>query len=325
MRHRALNCQYLDLQKPAIAVATPKGFSIALLSAVFLSTTAIFIRYLSLEYAMPPLILAFWRDLFAFVTMLPILTIIGNKLIYPGKKNILFLVAYGFLLAVFNVMWTFSVVLNGAAVSTVLVYSSAGFTVILGRLLLKETISCIKWIAVATSLGGCIFVSNATHLSAWTANSAGILTGIASGLCYAVYSLMGRYASHRGLNPWTTVLHTFGYATIVLLFLNMIPGGFIPGTAKYPIEFLWLNDSWSGWLALFALAAGPTVLGYGLYTVSLAYLSSGTANLIVTLEPVFTAIIARILFDERLTGYQLAGAGMIIAGVVLLRFFDRTN
>ncbi len=50
-----------------------RGYTIALISAVFLSTTAIFIRYLTQTYQMPALILAFWRDSFVFLTLLLIL------------------------------------------------------------------------------------------------------------------------------------------------------------------------------------------------------------------------------------------------------------
>jgi len=73
---------------------------------------------------------------------------------------------------------------------------------------------------------------------------------------------------------------------------------------------------------LYLLAAGPTVLGFGLYNVSLGYLPSSVANLIVTLEPAFTAVIAYFLFGERLNGLQLGGSLLILAGVVFLRVYE---
>ena len=70
---------------------------------------------------------------------------------------------------------------------------------------------------------------------------------------------------------------------------------------------------------LFLLAAGPTLAGYGLYNVSLGYLPSGVANLIVSLEPAFTALIAYVVLGERLSSAQVLGGVMILAGVVVLR------
>ena len=41
-----------------------KGYLIALVATTFWSTTGVFIRYLTETYHLPPLVLAFWRDLF---------------------------------------------------------------------------------------------------------------------------------------------------------------------------------------------------------------------------------------------------------------------
>lgn len=74
-----------------------------------------------------------------------------------------------------------------------------------------------------------------------------------------------------------------------------------------------------GWAVLVMLAVGPTLGGYGLYTVSLSYLPASVANLIATLEPVMTALLAYFLLGERFTVPQLMGSALIIAGVILLR------
>jgi drug/metabolite transporter (DMT)-like permease len=73
---------------------------------------------------------------------------------------------------------------------------------------------------------------------------------------------------------------------------------------------------------LFLLAAGPTVAGFGLYNVSLSLLPSSIAQLIVTLEPVFTAAIAYLLLGERLTVVQIAGSLLIMGAVVFLRVYE---
>jgi drug/metabolite transporter (DMT)-like permease len=299
-----------------------RGYVIALVSSVFLSTTSILIRYLTTVYHMPPLALAFWRDALAGCSLLPVLALLRPLLLRLPRRHLFYLVSYGFVLASFNVVWTLSVALNGAAVSTVLAYCSVGFTALLGWWLLNERLDWAKLLAVALALGGCGLVSGALDSTAWQANVVGILTGILTGLCYAIYSLMGRSASQRGLNPWTTLFYTFSFAALFLLLLNLLPTGFLPGIAAGPTDLLWLGNSLSGWGILFLLAAGPTVAGFGLYNVSLGYLPSSVANLILTSEPVFTAIIAYFLLAERLNGKQLGGSVMILAGVVFLRISE---
>jgi len=299
-----------------------RGYPVAVLSAMILSTTAIFIRHLTQSYRLPALILAFWRELFVALTLLLALILIRRNLIKINKQDFPYLVIYGFVLAVFNSLWTLSVAINGASISTVLVYSSAGFTTLLGWWFLNERLDWSKLVAVTLSLTGCILVSNALDLAAWTANFIGILTGIISGLLYAIYSLMGRSASQRNLNPWTTLLYTFGFATIFLFLLNVIPGDFLPGKAVRASDLLWLGNSLAGWGILVLLAAGPTLAGYGTYNISLSYLPSSVANLIVSMEPAFTAAMAYALFGEVLTGIQIIGSLMILLGVIFLRIYE---
>lgn len=299
-----------------------RGYSIAMASAVVLSTTAIFIRYLAQTYQIPAMVLAFWRELFVALTLLFVLALFRPSLLRLERKDFRYLVIYGLVLAIFNSAWTLSVALNGAAISTVLAYCSAGFTALLGWWFLNERLDWAKIVAVALSLGGCVLVSGALDLAAWSANFAGILTGILSGLVYAIYSLMGRSASQRKLNPWTTLLYTFSFAAVFLLLFNLLPGGFLPGKAVQAIDLLWLGNSLAGWGILLLLAAGPTLTGYGLYNISLGYLPSSVANLIVSLEPAFTALMAYIFFGELLNGIQVAGSLMILAAVIFLRIYE---
>ena len=298
-----------------------RGFAIAVISAVILSTTAIFIRYLTQTYQIPSLVLAFWRDAFVVLTLLPILGLLQAGLLPVERGQLVYLGIYGFVLAVFNALWTLSVAINGAAISTVLVYCSAAFTALLGWWLLNEQLNWAKILAVVLCLGGCLLVSGALDPQSWQLNLLGILTGTLSGLGFAVYTLMGRSASERGLNPWTTLLYTFGFAALFLLGFNLHPIGQLPGKAADPGDLLWLGDALSGWAILFLLAAGPTLAGFGLYNVSLTHLPSSVVNLILTLEPVCTAVMAYLLLGELLNGIQIGGSALILAGVIFLRLY----
>ena len=299
--------------------STGRGYAIALTSAAILSTTAIFIRHLTETYHIPALVLAFWRDVFVALTLVILLGLFRRRLLRVNRRHLLYLAAYGLVLSLFNALWTQAVALNGAAVATVLVYSSAGFTVLLGHWLLQERLDWARLLAVALSLSGCALVSGALDPAAWGANLVGILSGVLSGLGYAAYTLMGRSAAQRGLNPWTTILYTFGFAAVFLLGYNLLPGEMIPASAANPRELFWLGGRLAGWGVLFLLAAGPTVAGFGLYNISLGYLPSSVANLIVTTEPVFTAAIAYLLLGEHLSGVQMLGGVVILSAVVLLR------
>lgn len=63
---------------PTSRTRTPtlsRGYTIAFIAAGILSTTAIFIHYLTQTYHVPALVLAFWRDVFVVCTLLPVLAV----------------------------------------------------------------------------------------------------------------------------------------------------------------------------------------------------------------------------------------------------------
>jgi drug/metabolite transporter, DME family len=283
-----------------------KGFIIALIGTAVWATTAIFIRYLLTHYTLAPLTLAFWRDFILALTLLLVFRLWKPEILRIGWHDLPFLVAYGALsLAVFNASWTYSVALNGAAVATVLAYCSPAFTVALAWLLFREPVTWRKGLAAVLSLAGCVGVAKAYSPEIWQLNPLGFLIGLASGLAFAIYSLAGRYSAKRFASPWTVMTYGFLFASITLLF------------TQNRQTILSMGSAWDGWLILATLAIGPTLVGYGLYTVSLRYLSASVATVIASLEPALTAILAIFVLSEQLEWPQWLGGGVILCAVML--------
>jgi drug/metabolite transporter (DMT)-like permease len=297
-----------------------RGYLICVLGTAFLSTTAIFIRYLTLTYHLPPLVLAFWRAAFVVIALLLIFATVNPARLKLGRQHLGFMVLFGLEISLFNSLWTTSVAMNGAAVATVLAYSSAAFTAILGWWLLHEHLGWIKIIAVSLSILGCVFVSGAYDTANWQVNALGILTGLLTGLTYAGYTLLGRSASQRGINSWTTLLFSFTFAVPFLLLYNQFPERLPAGVAS--ANLFWLDGEWVGWLVLIVLAVGPTIAGFGLYIVSLSYLPASVVNIIATLEPVMTGLLAFILLGERFSGPQWIGSALILGGILIIRLSE---
>jgi DME family drug/metabolite transporter len=175
----------------------------------------------------------------------------------------------------------------------------------------------VKVLAVMLGITGCVFVSGAHNASAWQLNPYGIITGVLSGVAFAGYGLMGKTSSNRGIDSWTAMVYTFLVAAILLLVANLANDGLqglLPGE-----RLVWLGNSVFGWGVLLVLALGPTLGGFGLYSLSLTYLPASVANLIAMLEPPLTAAMAYVLLGERMTGIQLLGGCFIIACVLIVR------
>ncbi len=298
--------------------SSSRGYLIALSATVLWSFTGVLISYLSTNYRLPSLTLAFWRDLFVAFGMAVGLLLFSPARFRPGNVSFRFLLAYGLLLACFNSMWTFSVEYNGAAVATVLAFSSPAFTAILERWILKESLGRYKIIAIGLSILGTVLVSGAYSPSSWQFNLLGIVFGLSTGIFFAGYNLMGKTSANRSLDSWMVLFYSFSIATVFLFLFNL---GFNLLTAPGPFSnFFWLGNSAWGWFILFFLGVGPTIGGFGLYTLSMHYLPATTANLIATLEPILTAVWAFFLLHELLTIPQLLGGVLIFSGVILMRW-----
>ena len=294
---------------------------IAMLSALILSTTGIFIAYLSREFALPPLVLCFWREFLVFLILL-----IYLSFRYPGSlraagKKFSFLIPYGIVLAVFNALWTFSVALNGAALGTFLVYTSPIFTAILSRLFLKDKMTVLHLFCILLSLTGCLYISGFLSESDSSVTALGLAAGLLSGLAYGVYTILGRQAGNGAdtEDVWCFLCLSFGIASLMMLFMNTF-------TASLPIEskllagnLFHLGSSVKGWTVLALLAGLPTLSGFGTYNLSLKYLPPLTVSLIASSEPAFTAVLAYFLLKERMDPSAAIGCGLILISVILIQ------
>ena len=270
------------------------------------------------------LALAFWRDLIVASALLGVIGLVSRPLLHLGRRNLPFFVLYGFVLAIFHSLWAVSIALNGAAVATVLVHSASAFTAFFGFRWWGERLDALKIGALVVSIAGCALVSGACDRTAWQVNPIGILVGLATGVAFAAYSLLGKGSSRRGINPWTATLYAFAFGAAFLSLVQR-PGTFLWSSRSLPGGPGGWRETVLGWGILALLAVGPTLGGYGLYTVSLTHLPAATANLIVTLEPAMTAGLAFLFLGERLTIPQFLGGGLVLTGVLLLRLSERAG
>jgi drug/metabolite transporter (DMT)-like permease len=294
-----------------------RGYLIGLSATVFLSFTGILISYLNRAYNLPSLVLAFWRDCSVAAGLILVFALFNRSRLRLERSHWSFFILYGLTLSLFNSMWTFSVQFNGAAIATVLAFSSPAMTAVLAYFILKEKMNGIKLLSIVLSLLGTALVSGAIDPAAWKINPAGIAFGLLTGLFFACYTLVGKTSSNRSIDSWTTMLYGFSSAIFFLFLFNLILNLF-KRQALFE-NFFWLGNSLSGWAILIFLGIGPTIGGFGLYLMSLGYLQATVANLIGALEPAFTAIWAYLIFHEQLTAVQLFGSLLVFASVILLR------
>lgn len=307
---------FLRMQMPEHkSVST--GYLIGVSATVLLSFSGICISYLRESFELPPLVLAFLRNITVASLLLIFFALFSPRRLRLDRRHWGFFAFYAFAVSLFNAAWTFSVAFNGAAVATVLAFCSPAMTAVMAHFLLKEEINCAKIVSIVLGLAGTVLVSGAADPAMWRLNPGGIVFGVLTGVALAVYNILGKTSANRNVDPWTTMLYGFGGA-MLFLFAYAALQNLIAGSAPLA-HFGDLGVSTSGWAVLLALAIGPTIGGFGLQLVSMGYLPATVANVIGALEPAFTTSWAFLLWGKFMTPIQLAGSLTVLASVVILR------
>jgi drug/metabolite transporter (DMT)-like permease len=107
------------------------------------------------------------------------------------------------------------------------------------------------------------------------------------------------------LPPFTLVLGRFGLAALALLLAARLSGHRMPRSPRL----------WTGFLVLGAL---NSFIPFALIAWGQVQLTSGLASILNATTPLFTALVAHVWGDERLTGNRVAGVLVGFAGVCVL-------
>ncbi|HEX7593251.1 MAG TPA: EamA family transporter [Anaerolineae bacterium] len=294
---------------PTVRPEVPlRGYVIVLIGTVIWALTGIVIKILLTQYHMETMTIAFWRVSIVTVFVFIALLIADAKQLIIARRDLGLFALYGLIgVAVHQFVWITSVQYNGAAVATVIIYTSPALVAIFAWRFLRETMDRTKLAALALTLLGIVLVARAYDPAQVQLNAIGLIVGIGSAMTFATYSLIGRIAT-RSYTAWTSLFYAFLFGTIFLLPVSLTVRNFVP--TNLPLD---------GLATLIFLALVPTLGGFASYTIGLSHLPASVASILAAFEPVTTAIVAYFVLGEVLDALQLIGGMMILASVVMLR------
>jgi drug/metabolite transporter (DMT)-like permease len=220
-------------------------------------------------------------------------------------RDLILLIAVGVVSSASLGFWAWSLTQTNVANSTVLRNLTPLFTTLGGWLLLGRRFDNRFLVGMAIALVGAIaigiddFQASGEHL-------AGDITALLSAMFYAGNLLIAEHL--RTKFPATTILMWRCFIGSILI----LPLVLLAGDRVFPY-------SWQGWLAVIALAVVCQAFGQGLLIHSLGRLSSGFVALFLLLEPAITAILAWILFSERLSLLNWLAFSVVLVGIYLAK------
>ena len=258
------------------------------------------------ERGLNSLDIAFFRSFFVSLTLLPLILI--RKQLLPQKKTMTLFITYGFVGATLELLAFGSIGLGvPIALVALLLYSQPIWTILLGKILLKETITKRKLLSAITGMMGI-----AVLVKSWEITDAksilGILLALGSGIALSFWVILGKKSMNLKNHYVTTAFSWSFFSVIWLLLFYLIWIKLLPANDSFLFTYDLIPNNLF-YLYIFALISGliPHLLFYkGVITIS-----GGIAGIILLLEPLTAIIIADILFSQKV-GIELALGGTLI-------------
>ena len=205
---------------------------------------------------------------------------------------------------------------RGFAVGTAYAKTEAVQASVIAVILLGEHLSPLSWKGILLSLGGVLYLSLAGRglrpgelLRASVQPAA--LCGIGAGFCFALTAILIRQANFS-LPGEDAVLKALFAVVVTNTLQTLMQGGWLLATA--PRDLLAVFRSWRSSAQVGALSAAGSCcwfISFGLAPVALV-------RAVGQVEIIFTLLFSRFFLGERLKGRDVAGALLVVAGVVLV-------
>jgi drug/metabolite transporter (DMT)-like permease len=261
------------------------------------------------DRGVPPVRLAEARVAVALVALAPVLAWRRPGLLRPPPGAWPALAGFGACVAAVNLTYYLAIEHLAVGVAVALQYTGPAILVAATTLLARDSAASrparLAWVAAGLTLAGAVLVSRALE-GLGSLDLPGLAAGLGSAVLFAAYLLAAELAGRRGAEPATTLV--WGFLVAVAIWAVAAPWWSWPlGRLADPrVAAAVVGVGLVGTLVPFALAVGAVRL-----------ISAATAGIAATSEPVFAAAFAWLLLGQRLTLVQLAGAALVVAGVVL--------
>ncbi|MCK5764304.1 MAG: EamA family transporter [Clostridiales bacterium] len=247
------------------------------------------------------------RAISATIILISYTYIKDKKLLKIRVKDIYYFIGTGLLSIVFfSWCYFFTMEEESVSIAVILLYTAPAIVTIISRFAFKEMFTTSKFISLILTFIGLLLVTGYLNGPQNNISALGLLTGLGSGLGYALYSIIGKYAL-RKYHVLTVTTYTFIVASIFLL------------PVLFTIKYGALTNITYFWFQVMNLGLFPTALAYIFYTTGLVNLESSRASITATIEPLVGTLIGLIVFHEVILFMQWIGILMILSSIFVVQ------
>ena len=304
------------------------GFLLVLLSSVFFCFQNVIVRVLFNEHTIfglfrlggfvtPTLQNSFLLLFMRMLLVVPLMAFLAPKL-YPStwkdigqlrnleqRKLLLQSVGCGFLMFLYLALLYISIGMIPTGIAMTLFFTYPVFTALFSWRLFGDRPTLLRW-----GVMGLVFLGSSLtipHVNTTTDSNSliGIITGIASGITYALYTVIAQ-KSFEKLHP--VPFTWLSFATALVLSAASLLLWHVHDT-----QLLWLPLWIGGLLSAIATFAGHLMNNFGIRLIGAA-----SASMVAASNPALTVVLAWLTIQETLSDLQTVGVVIVTLSVALL-------
>lgn len=201
--------------------------------------------------------------------------------------------------------YAFSIELNGASLSSMLLYTSPIWTIVFSLILFKNKVNFTQVLSLMGIIVGCVFI---TFSKIEIISVKGVLVGLLSGVLLASYNVVSKVLSKK-YNALTITFYAFLFSSISSFFLAK--GWKVFG------EIFTKPKSISYFIFLSVFI---TAIPYLLYNFALKRISPEKASMISSSELIVSVLCGVILFKNTISFQEILGIIISMASIIFMNF-----
>lgn len=183
------------------------------------------------------------------------------------------------------------------------------------RFVAREHVRRRIWVALILAVGGLSLV-----VDVWggvSLDGFGVAASLGAAVTFALYILLAERAVGRR-DPLSLLWWGFLFATVFWAVIE--PWWSFPGKLvgeKVELDGTLLSTELPVWVLMLTMVVAGTIVPFGLLVGALRHITATRVAIAATWEPVAGALVAYAWLGESLSGLELAGGALVLAGILL--------
>ncbi|WP_164156421.1 DMT family transporter [Sandarakinorhabdus rubra] len=260
------------------------------------------VRLADTEANVGPLASAFWRQALAVPFLLLLAAVVDGRRAFAGldRRGLWLAVIAGAAFAGDLAVWHLGILRTTLANSTLMANAATFMLPFYGAVVLRHRFTAPQgWALAAAAAGVALLLGRSADVS--SRHLVGDLLCLAAAVFYTVYLI-----AIEKLRGQLEALPALALATLAgaILLAPLAAGGRI-----------WPTD----WTPVLGLAIGSQVIGQGLIVFAVRHLSPLVVGLALLVQPAISAAVGALRFGEVPGPWEIAGAMLVVAALVIAR------